>query len=210
MEPNNTTENPILDANQLGAASGDPAVGGQNPQEPSIPLSELKSVLGKDFKDKDTALKSLKDTQSYVGKVGQLEKELGTLRTSPASVANTQDMSEVKNELRKVKDELWFADNAAYKPHRTLVEKFAKAEGKTFSEIVELPEFKDVFSKVQGFEQSQKLKTVLESNPRLASAQDKITKAQGLAASRSRRALGEAADIASQAVMDAYPDFLGN
>ena len=209
MEPNNTTGNPILDANQLGAASGDTAVGGQNPQESTLTLSELRSVLGKDFKDKETALKSLKDTQSYVGKVGQLEKELTTLRNQPASAANTQDVSEVKAEIRKMKDELWFADNAAYKPHRTLVEKYAKAEGKTFSEIVESPEFKDVFSKIQGFEQSQKMRTVLESNPRLASSQDKMSKAQTLAATRSRKALGEAGEQAISAVMDAYPDYQG-
>lgn len=207
MEPINTTDQPFPDANQLGAAGGYSAVGGHNPQEPVIPLSALKAALGKDFKDTDTALKSLKDTQSYVGKVGQLEKELSMARNQPAGAASATDMGELKGEVQKMKDELWFADNPQFKPHRTLVSKFAKAEGKTFSEIVESPEFKDVFTKVQGYEQSQGLRTVLESNPRLASSSDKMRKAQEMASTPSRKAKDEAAEMAVSAVMDAYPEF---
>ena len=80
-------------------------------------------------------------------------------------------------------------------------------EGKTLQEVAELPEIKELLIKVSGFEQSQKMRTVLESNPRLASMQDKMTKAQELAATKSRKAVGEAADIAVSAVMDAYPEY---
>ncbi len=206
METNNITDTNLSGVAHVDTAGESSAVGGQNPQEPTFTLSELKSVLGKDFKDKDTALKSVKDTFNYVGRVGQLEEELKKSQKQPTSAANATEVEGIKTELQKMKDELWFADNSAYKPHRQLVETFAKAKGKNFSEIVDSQEFKDVFTKVQGFEKIQNTRTVLESNPRLASSQDKLSKAQNLAATRSRKALSEAGEIAVSAVLDAYPD----
>lgn len=194
------------DANLEGASSGNTAVGGNAPQE-SIPLSELKSVLGKNWKDKDTALKSLKDMQSYTGKVGQLEKDLEALRNGQSGNAIPQINNEVLNRVNALENELWFEKNSQYKPMRPLVEKLAKAEGKGLHEVVELPEFKDTFTKVQGFEKTQNLRTVLETNPRLASSQDKMSKAQNLSATRSRKSMAEASELAVQAVIDANPDF---
>lgn len=208
MEPNNTPGNTNPDANLEGAPNGIPAVGGQNPQEPSIPLSELKSVLGKNWADKSTALASLKEMQSYTGKVGQLENEVRKLQSQPLPAA-TGEMAELKAQLENIQKDTFFERNAEFKSIRPVVETFSKARGKTLSETVELPEVKELLAKVSGFEQSQKMRTVLESNPRLASSQDKMTKAQELSSTRSRKALREGADLAVGAVMDAYPEYLG-
>ena len=204
MEIENITGETVPGANQLGASEGQPAVGSQNSQEPVIRLSELKNVLGKDFTSTEAALKSVKDTYSYVGKVGQLEKELAQ-RTAGAANANSNDT--VLKEIEALKNDLWFSKNPQYAASRSLIEKLGRAEGKPLHEVVEIPEFKETFTKVQGFDQSQKLRSVLESNPRLASSQDKMTKAQDLAATRSRKAMAQAGEMAVQAVIDATPGF---
>lgn len=205
MDTNNTPAETNPDANLEGASSGNSAVGGETPQE-SIPLSELKNILGKNWKDKDTALKSLKEMQSYTGKVGPLEKELSELKSKTIGVATPPANNEVIQRISSLENELWFEKNSQYKSMRPIVEKLAKAEGKGLHEVVELPELKDLFSKAQGFEKTQNLRTVLESNPRLASSQDKMSKAQNLSATRSRKSMAEAGELAVQAVMDANPD----
>lgn len=206
MDNDNITQNPDPIVNLQGTIGGDGAVGGQNPQEQVIPLSELKNFLGKDFKDKDSALKSLKDTQTYVGRVGQLEQQLQGFQGGSQPVA-TGEVAALREQIDSIQRDGFFNTNPQYKSIRPVVEKLAKAEGKGLHEIVELPEFKDMFSKVEGFEKSQGLRTVLESNPRLASSQDKLSKAQGLVSTRSRKALAEASDLAIQAVMDATPGY---
>lgn len=207
MENNNNNPQNLPDVNLEGTAGGKGAVGGQSPQEPSIPLSELNKMLGKDFKDKDTAIKSLKDTQSYTADVGVLKKRLSELEGGSASAA-TGDIVEVKAQISALQNDLYFERNPKYKSARPIVEKLARAEGKRLDEVVDMPEFKELFTKVEGFDKSQSMRTVLESNPRLASSQDKMSKAQGLAATRSRKSLTEAGELAVGAVMEAYPDFV--
>ena len=207
MEPTNNTQVNLPDGPQLSPAGGNSAVGGQSPQETPITLSELNKGLGKDFKDKDTALKSLKDTQSYVAQVGTLKSQLEKLQSQPSSPHASGEIADLKAQLNNIQTENFFERNAPLKAIRTTVEAFTKAQGKTLQEVAELPEIKELLVKVSGFEQSQKMRTVLESNPRLASMQDKMTKAQELAATKSRKAVGEAADIAVSAVMDAYPEY---
>lgn len=208
MNNDNITPGSNPDVNQLGTPGGQGAVGGQNPQEPIFTLSELKTALGKDFKDKDTALKSLKDTQSYVGRVGQLEGQLREFQGSNQTPAATGEIAAMKAQLEAIQEDNFFERNPDFKSLRPVVRTFAKANGKRLEEVIELPEIKDLVNKVSGYDKSQSMRTVLESNPRLASSQDKITKAQGLAATRSRKALNEAGELAVQSVMDVYPDFV--
>jgi hypothetical protein len=191
----------------LSPAGGNAAVGGQSPQETPITLSELNKGLGKDFKDKDTALKSLKDTQSYVAQVGTLKSQIEKLQSQSSSPQASGEIADLKAQLNNIQTENFFERNAPLKAIRTTVEAFTKAQGKTLQEVAELPEIKELLVKVSGFEQSQKMRTVLESNPRLASMQDKMTKAQELASTKSRKAVAEAAELAVSSVMDAYPEY---
>ena len=205
MEPNDNTQVNLPDGPQLSPAGGNEAAGGQNPQEPTFTLSELKTALGKDFKDKDSTLKSLKDTQSYVAQVGTLKSQIEKLQGSSASPAATGELAELKAQLEAIQKDNFFERNTQFKQLRPVVETFAKAHGKPLNEVVELPEIKELLTKVSGFEQSQKMRTVLESNPRLASSQDKMTRAQNLSATRSRKAMADAGELAVQAVIDATP-----
>ena len=109
--------------------------------------------------------------------------------------------------MEAIQEDNFFERNPNFKSLRPVVRTFAKANGKKLEEVIELPEIKELVTKVSGYDKSQNIRTVLESNPRLASSQDKITKAQGLTATRSRKAITEAGELAVGAVMDAYPDF---
>lgn len=206
MEPNNNNQMNLPDGPQLSPAGGNAAVGGQSPQEPMIPLSELNRGLGKEFKDKDAAIKSLKDTQSYVAEVGTLKAQVERLQGQPQTPVASREVAELKAQLENIQEDNFFERNQPLKSIRPIVKAFAKANGKRLEEVVELPEIKELLTKVSGFEQGQKMRTVLESNPRLASSQDKMSKAQDLAGTRSRKALTQAAELATNAVMEAYPD----
>lgn len=198
MQDENITQDSLSDADRTGAADTTGAVPGVTNQEFTIKASDLKAVLGKDFKDSDSALKSIKDTFSYVGKAGQIEQELKGIKTAAQGATSPSDIAELKAQMKQVNENLWFEQNPQYKSARSLITKM----GGSPQEVVETPEFKDVFTKVQGYDENQKIKTVLESNPRLASSSDKLTKARDVANRRGRQ--GEAAELATQSVMEAY------
>lgn len=128
-------------------------------------------MLGKNFPDKETALKSIVDTASYVGrKKEDIEKEV------LSRVQTTQETDKLAKEIEAMRKDNFFRDNPEYaKPEvRTLIEKF----GGNPAEVVNDSGFKSIFEKVKGYEESQNLRTVLDSNPRLASSRDTLTKAR--------------------------------
>ena len=76
MDPENNNPVAVPDASQLNAAGADGTV--QNvPATDGMTLSEINAALGKNFPNKEAALKSFKDTFSYVGKkVEDVKKEV--------------------------------------------------------------------------------------------------------------------------------------
>lgn len=141
----------------------------------SMTLGELNTFLGKDFKSKDAALKAVKDTFSYVGKKKEdIEKEV------LAKVTNTAATDTLAKELEEMRRERFYDKNPQYAD--PAVRKFIESTGKNPVDVVNMPEFKEIFTKVSGYDESQKLKTVLESNPRLASTKDAFSKARELQA----------------------------
>jgi hypothetical protein len=137
----------------------------------AMTLSELNQHLGKAFPTKEAALKSIADTFSYVGKKKEdIEKEFMSRapQTDPAIV----------KELESIRKDMFYKDNPQYAdPNvRSLIEKL----GSNPSEVTSRPEFQTVFEKVKGYDESQKLKTVLDSNPRLATSRDALDKALDL------------------------------
>lgn len=198
MAEDNITQTNIPDDVHVASADAGGAVGSAADQEFTIKASDLKAVLGKDFKDPESALKSIKDTYSYVGKAGQAEKELNEIRSRANGATTPSEITDLKNQMKQVNDNLWFEQNPQFKSARSLIQRM----GDDPRAVVESPEFKDVFIKVQGYDENQKLKTVLESNPRLASSSDKLTKARDIAMKRGRQ--GEAGELATQSVMEAY------
>lgn len=131
----------------------------------ALTLDELNSYLGKTYKDKASALKSLKGTFSYVGK----KTEDITPKVDP-----NQFISRDQYET-----DMFYTRNAEYATPevRKIIDAMAKADGVKPQEVVASDTFKAVYSKVKGYDESQNLKSVLETNPRLASTRDAFSQA---------------------------------
>ncbi len=136
-------------------------------------LEELNGALGKQFPDRETAIKSIKDTFSYVGKkVEDIEKEV------IAKVQNNEAVTKLTSEMANLRKDMFYKDNPQYADPD--VRKIIEGLGANPAEIVQSEPFKNIFTKVQGFNETAKLKTVLESNPRLAVSKDNLSKAAEL------------------------------
>lgn len=190
--PDDIIPNGNADAPQLSAAAPEGTVTPGAPQASAITLEELNTLTGKQFPTKEAALKSIKDTQSYVGmKVEDVEKRLQ---------ANSQTETLAK-ELAEMRKERFFDKNPQYADDNT--RKIIERVGGNPADVVSSPEFKAVFEKVQGFDETQKLKTVLDSNPRLASSRDGLTKASEM------KSQGASTDAVSKLVVGAVKDAYG-
>lgn len=179
-------ENTTLDSQpeaqtNVGAADDKGAV--SQPSD-TLSLGELNTLLGKDFKDKETAFKSLKDTQSFVGK-----------RKEDIAREVSGDTATLSNELKAIREDLFYKDNPQFAEHRGLISKLGGNPG----EAVNTPEFKALFDKADGFNKSQNLKSVLVSNSRLASSRDNLTKASEALQTGNQ---SEAEALATKAVLD--------
>lgn len=172
MEEQDTTDVGQVDASQLNAPTPETAVA-------DLTLAELNASLGKNFPDKDTALKSLKDTFSYVGKrIEDIRKE----------VVPDEKLTSMEQTIKKLETDMWFKDNPEHAPLRSMIEKMGKPQ-----DVVNTPEYKTAFEKIKGYDEFQSKRTVLDSNPRLGQATDKMTEAKTqLAGGNIRAAQGNA------------------
>lgn len=156
-------------------------------------LAEINNALGKQFKDKDSALKAFKDTFSYVGKKKEdIEKEV------LAKVSNDNKTDALAKELEAMRVERFFDKNPDLAPYRGAYEKVGGSPSEFFSSEA----IKPIIEKAKGYDESQKLRTVLESNPRIASSKDSLSKAREL--QRTEGHSEKVEDLAVRAVMDIY------
>jgi len=163
-----TTVESLPDVSQLNTAGDNSAVqqtpSSQSESIETLSLKELNEYLGKDFKDKGTAMKSLKDTFSYVGmKKEDIAKE----------IQSKQQTEGLSKEIKQIKENMFYDKNPDLAPYRTLIQKL----GDNPEDVLNMPEFKGIYEQAKGFNESQKLKTVLQSNPRIASQRDSLSKA---------------------------------
>jgi hypothetical protein len=203
MENNNNPGEGLPGGAQLTPREPAPNVGGgapgsaPQPNVEGLTLAELNQLTGREFPTRESALKSIKDTYSFVGQRKEdIEKEI--LGKLGGTVEKTDSVAKELEEMRK---ERFFDKNPQYaSPEvRELITKL----GGNPVEVVESPAFKAVFEKVQGYEESQKLKTVLDSNPRLASSVDKLTQAREM--SSKEVSPSEATEkLVTDAVKDAF------
>lgn len=165
--------------------------GGENPQEPKPEggdggaagsgegnevdpvVQALNEAIGKDFTSREGALKSVKDTYSYVGKAGQPKEpakpaEKGTGEVDPEKFVSREEFDEAN----------FYANNPEYTGHKELINTLRKGSGKSLEEVVQDESFKSVYDKAVAHDENQKTKSVLQSNPRLGSAVDKQQKAR--------------------------------
>lgn len=192
MPEDNINSDGQLDASQLNAAGPEEPV--SNVPADGLTLSELNTALGKNFPTKEAAIKSFKDTYSYVG------KKVDDIKREVLSDVKTDDrLNQLANELAEERKERFYDRNPGYAPLRSVIEKM----GNSPSEVVNSAEFKGIYEKISGYDESQKLKTVLESNPRLSSSRDSLTKAREMSVGLDRPTDAVESMVAN-AIKDAY------
>lgn len=224
-----------------------PTVGGGADQPRDISLDALKTALGKEFKDPDTALKSIKDTYNFVGDVGKVKSFMSeaklALNTDDAGVlealSNLKTMdSQPENTVEQKKDatpkpkegenfitreqyelDTFFAKNSNLEDVRDILTPLKNASEETksmpWSQFVEHDSAKKVISSFARATEADASKSVLESNPRLGQATDKLSEANKLVTEASQagyqgdiitqnKALNQARENAVAGVMEAY------
>lgn len=152
-------------------------------------LDELNGFLGKSYPSKEAALKSIKDTFSYVGK----KKEDVAKEISPDKFITKE---QYENDMFYAKNQQYNNDNI-----REVIDAMAKSKGITIQEVVNSDSFKNIFTSVQGYNENQKLKSVLETNPRLNATKSAFTEAHK-AAQAGKSDVAES--LITKAVMDAF------
>jgi hypothetical protein len=202
---------------------------GQTPGETGSDVSEVKDILnetlGKDFPNDETALKAVKDTFNFVGKTGQFQEVLDTvkqeqgLKTEEEAINYLKGLSSNKGggedkgdfvSRKELAERDFFNENSEYKPYKEVIKAIAKDKGMSIQDAVNSDEVKPFIEKVLAHDKSENAKSVLHSNPRIASAKDKMAKARetitpsgdGLP---SAKELDKAGELAVDAVIDAFP-----
>lgn len=168
---------------------GEPAVGNESVAEMS--LAELNEALGKEYPDKETALKSIKDTFSYTGK--RKEDIINEFKKTTNENELANKVSSLEGML---KESNFYAEHPEYKPYKDLVAKFGSPE-----EAIKDEGFQKTFKKLSAFDEAEKTKSVLHSNPKLGKITDKMTEAKTALAAGDRNKAGESAVAA---VLEAY------
>jgi DNA uptake protein ComE-like DNA-binding protein len=184
MTNENLTDDSLSDDTHVESADGESAVSNAD----TFSLSELNSSLGKTFKDKDSALKAVKDTFSFVGKRTETQAQ-----STPAVDTNAAS----KEELQTLKKELFFSTHPQFKDQRALIESLGDP-----AEVVERPEIKALFEKVKVADDIEQKKSVVHSSPHLAQTSDAIDKAIQVANATGSKEM--TADILATAINDQF------
>lgn len=188
MDDQNNQSDSFAGENEFDSSDGKDNVADSNN---NLSLEEINKITGRNYKDKETALKALGNTYKMVGETGQIKKENETLKKAvEGTAANTE-------QLKQIQTDLFYSNNPQYKPYRDTI----AAMGGNPAEVVEKEAFKKIFSDLSEFEKTKSKKSVLESNPRIGQAKTRIDEAKDLSM-RGKQA--EANSAASAAVLEAY------
>ena len=152
----------------------------------ALSLTELNALLGKNYPTKEAAMKSVKDTFSFVGK--KVEPKI-----DPSQFISRE----------QYENDMFYSKNEDFnKPElKQIIDAMAKAQGIKPQDVVASDTFKAVFSKVKGYDESQNVRSVLETNPRLSSSRDSLTQAKEEAAKENNL---KAEELTVKAVMYVY------
>lgn len=217
------TPETLPDAPQLSATDGG---GADSPG--SIPLSALKEVLGKDFPDADSALKSVKDTYRYVGSQAQYQEKISKL----ASALNTDEqgvLSTLENLMEDItnngapapvptpapaaegqyvtKEDLFFMENKNLAELRDVLTPIKNASEETRSmdwgAFVQSPTAQKILEPINAYREVESKKSVLDGSSRLGAARDKVVESQNLKEAAAKAAREGDVNTANRAAEDA-------
>lgn len=158
----------VTDAPHMSAA-----VGNENVDPGSLSLKELNQMLGREYKDVPTALAAIKETYSFVGKKVEPVAAANPAPAQPNATPASTDNLATKDEVRQLKDDLFYSQNPQYLGHRSLIAKL----GSNPAEVVVSDELKPLFEKAQAADALQGQRSVVSSNARLGQTSTKIDEA---------------------------------
>jgi len=180
MNEEDTTDETLSDESELSSADDKSTVGNI--------AKVIGEALGKEFPDDETALKSVKDTSDYVGKTGKAVKALEKLGLDPDKVLSGEEepaqptTPEIDTskfvDMDTYNRDTFYAKNPGLLSMSKIIDAFAKTNGMTLDEAAKSEDLKPLFEKTNAYDELQSKKSVLETNPRLGAATDKLTTAK--------------------------------
>lgn len=188
MDNQNSPLDTLVGDDEFASSNGNGSVADSSD---NLSLSELNSLIGRDYKDKQTALKSLKETYSMVGKAGKLEPKIEKL------TRQLEEKDSALGEIKQIKEQLFYSENPQYKPYKDTI----SAMGGNPNEVVEKESFKKIFTDLSAYEKTKNAKSVLESNPRIGQAKTRLDEARELGQKGQH---SNARQMATDAVLQAY------
>lgn len=129
-----------------------------------LSLAELNATLNKNFTTKEAALKSIKDTMSYVGmKEEQVEEKLKAKGYLSRADLDT---------------ELFYRDNPEYAQHKAVIDSFAQINGISAPEAAKSDALSALLAKAKKADSYEETTSVIETNPRLVATKSNLDKAR--------------------------------
>lgn len=191
MTQNNSTDDTLPDEAGSSSAGGEAAVA-------SLTLAEINGALGKDFKDKNTALKAFKDTFQFVGKRKEdIEAEVrASIQNGGGANGASQNNTALESTVKSLQSDLFYTQNPQYKEYADVI----KSMGENPAEVVGTDAFKKVFEKVQVADTVAKQRSVVSSNSRLAENKTHVQKA--IETANATRSVQSVADVMATAVRE--------
>lgn len=213
-EENLTTPESVPGASDVSAAEGQGA-------EASVSLKELSEYLGKEFNDVEAAKKSIKDTFSYVGSQAQFKEQMSTLTeklgTDESGVLKALEAlagSAPKKEAAPVEtpagdsvprsqyeQDRFFDRNQGLESLKDVLVPLKNSQPDvSWDQFIKQPHVEMLIEQNRTYSELQSKKSVVESNPRIGAASDKMTEArkalqEGNSEAAKRNAVGSVLDI---------------
>ena len=133
------------------------ADGGETVVKPALTLEELNATLGSTFKDPSSALKSLKELQSFTGKRKEDIANEVKQSLAPSDAATKGDVQSLRNEL-------FYSQNPQLKPYANMI----NSMGADPAEVVARADVKEIIEKAAKADEIAQAKSVVSSNSRLS------------------------------------------
>lgn len=147
------TEETQAEESQLNSAAGNEAESATD----SLTLAEINEITGMSYKDKDSALKSIKDMKSQAGKAADLEGKVKQAQADPNT--SNELLAQLQEELNQTKLDVFYSKHPD--ANKELIETIAKANGISPQEAMESDLYKSTVT-------APSKRTVADSNNRVA------------------------------------------
>ena len=167
QEQNTPTEDTQVDESQLNSAAGDEAETVATGNTDALSLAEINELTGMSYKDKETALKSIKDMKSQAGKAADLEGKLKTAMEAAGNGENAE-VNELREKLNRLEQDAFYSQNPDV--NRELAETIAQAKGITPQEAIESDLYKNTVA-------TPEKRTVATPNNRVATPSEEFNPA---------------------------------